>query len=155
MVSTFHTLANRSLGCIPCLEPGRLRLPRRSSVSNTEYKSAVLSQASHALLASLLAINLHVANPADAKPEHTDYISVQDRTRQRSPLSSKPQNKDVFNEQSTALSISQQARMAACHAIFVSQTARLMSLYILQVAEVKRLSAEAALATDQNNFQQV
>ena len=113
MSSRLHVLCPSFIPCASCLKQRRSHPLRRSTVSTnkvTVQAAVALTKASQALAASLLVlINLHIASPAGAKTEHTDYISVQDRTRQRAPLNSKLLDRDLpANEQTTNLSISQQ-----------------------------------------------
>ena len=113
MSSRLHVFSSPLHPCALCLKQRRshpLRRPTGFTNTITAQAAVTLTKTSQALVATLLLfINLHTASPAGAKPEHTDYISVQDRTRQRAPLNSKLRNRDLpANEQTTTLSISQQ-----------------------------------------------
>lgn len=126
MVPALRALRLVSINSAPCLNRRRSSTSVQASVSlvaSSLKGTTILAKASPALFASLLVlVNLQLADPACARSDSADYISVQDRTRQRSPLSYKSQDKDLYiSEQTSAVSISQQVSQGteygcgACH----------------------------------------
>ncbi|KAL0021402.1 hypothetical protein WJX79_000763 [Trebouxia sp. C0005] len=107
----------------------------RSALHNTWLKARNVERHSGQSLAAALLATVLLASPAFGKAPSSEYISVQDRVRQRAPLQRKQSAYNTSNDAAPDL----QAKMPS-----VPQ----------QVAEVRQLSAAAQEATACENYEQ-
>lgn len=148
-VHASHCTASR--GVRAGQQPPRSEKSRGVCVHSASRQTALAAT----LLSTLLALN-----PAAraATLGSSDYISVQERTRQRAPLQQPLLDRDANREgpsnssPRTSLSIPQQA---CCSSVFLDDQHSIPITECPQVAEVRRLSAEAQEAADTQNYEQV
>lgn len=148
-VHAAHCTASR--GVSAGWQPARNDKPRGACVHSASRQCALAAT----LLSTLLA-----ASPAAfaAAPGSSDYISVQERTRQRAPLQQPFIDRDANLEGPSKssprprLSIPQQA---CCSSGILGDQRSIPISECPQVAEIRRLSAEAQEAADTQNYQQV
>ena len=136
-------------------------LPAQSQLEAWSRCCKFCAQRETSQVATVLLSTLLLAAPAFARASSSEYISVQDRVRQRSPLQKK-QSAGLIDSVETApdpqlkaLSIPQQAGQIYNFAVSQHIMHRCQQLMQLQVAEVQQLSAAAVDAIAAADYAQV